>query len=98
MDTQLKENRRSFRYVTWMLALVTASCVQSDTVSSQPAGGTVGQGRQSGERTTAANEKDLSMSKIEVLYIHLTYNLTGIGGSLSMTYTPYLLLKDGTIY
>jgi hypothetical protein len=98
MDTQLKENRWRFRYVIWTLALVTASCVQSGAVSSQPAGGTVGQGRQSGERAAPANEKDLNMSKIEGLYMRLTYNLTGIGGSLSMTYTPYLLLKDGTIY
>jgi hypothetical protein len=79
-------------------SVLTAMCVQNNAVYSQSAGGAAGQGSRSRERPAPANDKDLSGSKIEGVYLRLTYNLTGVGGALSMSYTPYLLLKDGTIY
>jgi hypothetical protein len=50
------------------------------------------------ERPAPASDKDSSEAEIDGIYMHLTYGLMGIGGTVSMSYTPYLLLKDGTIY
>jgi hypothetical protein len=79
-------------------AIVTATFVQNNTSSSPPPGRTVGQADRGRERPAPANGKDLSGAQIEGIYLHLSYNLTGIGGTLKLEYTPYLLLKDGTIY
>jgi hypothetical protein len=77
---------------------LTSALVQNNILSCQSGGGTAGQGNRSRERPAPANDRDLSRGEIEGIYMHLTYNLTGIGGTVSMSYTPYLLLKDGTIY
>jgi hypothetical protein len=86
------------RFLVGMLtfgAVVTVSLAQNDASSSPLA---IGQERQIRERPVPGNVKELSESQIEGIYLHLSYNLTGIGGSVQMSYPSYLLLKDGTIF
>ncbi|HEU0186082.1 MAG TPA: hypothetical protein VFS27_12255 [Blastocatellia bacterium] len=75
-----------------------AAAQQSEyALSYQSGGGTPGQGNRNRERPAPVDDNDSKGAKIEGIYMHLTYSLMGVGGTLSMSYTPYLLLKDGTI-
>jgi hypothetical protein len=79
-------------------AILTVSLVQNNASSFPPLGGSAGQERRIRERPVSANGKGLSESQIEGIYLHISYNLTGIGGSVQLSYPSYLLLKDGTIF
>jgi hypothetical protein len=79
-------------------AVLTVSLVQNNVSSSPLPGVTAGQERRIRERPVPANDKGSSQSQIEGIYLHLSYNLTGIGGTVQLSYPSYLLLKDGTIY
>jgi hypothetical protein len=79
-------------------AILTVSLVRNNASSAPPPGGTAGQERRIRERPVPANGKGLNESQIEGIYLHLSYNLTGIGGTVQLSYPSYLLLKDGTIH
>lgn len=89
------------RFLIGMLAfgpILTVSLLQNKALSSPPPGRATGQERRIRERPVPANGNGLSESQIEGIYLHISYNLTGIGGSVQLSYPPYLLLKDGTIH
>jgi hypothetical protein len=97
--TRMKIN--ALRFLVSVLAfgaILKVSLIQNNASSFPSLGGTAGQERRIRERPVSANGNGLSESQIEGIYLHLTYNLTGIGGSVQLSYPPYLLLKDGTIH
>jgi hypothetical protein len=67
---------------------------QAAPVRSEPASSSVQPVTPNVASTTPDGSYQIPM---DGLYLHLTYGLGGVGGSMTMNYKPHVLLRDGTI-